>query len=57
MGVTYPVPHKFTRSNGSTYEVIGTRIEGDRTIDTLKSALTGKFKELDRIETIKFMKG
>ena len=51
-----PLPHRRFLRGDLEYEVVGTRTEGDRTIDTIKSISTGMFKELDRVSTIKFMK-
>jgi len=51
-----PLPHRRFLRGDLEYEVVGTRTEGDRTIDTLKSISTGMYKEMDRVSTIKFMK-
>lgn len=47
----------FTRKSGESYTVVGTKSTGYKAtdaIDTIKSHRTGKYKEMTRLETIKF---
>ena len=53
---TVALPHRRFLRGDLEYEVVGTRVEGDHTIDTVKSISTGKYKEMNRTQTLKFMK-